>query len=113
LRQALIFVAIVGLALLLAAALRNQYGDSGVMAALAAAGFADVHAAAVSLAQMFNGSALPEGHAVWALVGAFSTNSLVKCLVALPAGRRFAVPVVIGVVGINVAAVVGAWLSAF
>ncbi|HSX60862.1 MAG TPA: DUF4010 domain-containing protein, partial [Tahibacter sp.] len=52
LRQALLFVAIVAAALLLSTALRRWFGDGGVLAAAAAAGFADVHAAAVSLAQL-------------------------------------------------------------
>jgi uncharacterized membrane protein (DUF4010 family) len=110
LRQALLFVAIVAAALLLSAGLRVYFGPSGAQAAVAATGLADVHAAAVTLGQLVSGAALSEQQAAWALVAAFCANSLVKCLVAVPAGRAYALPVIAGVLGINAALIVGAWL---
>lgn len=109
LRQALLFAAIVAIALLAAALLRRWIGESGVFAAAAAAGFADVHAAAVSLAQIAGDIGAHE--AGLALAAAFATNSLVKCVGATVGGHAYALPVIGGVVAISVVLVLAAWIS--
>ncbi len=62
LRHALLFAAIVAAGLLLASWLNRTWGESGVLAAAAATGLADVRAAAVGLGQLVNGGgvAAPE-----------------------------------------------------
>ncbi|MCB1576608.1 MAG: hypothetical protein KDI81_04500, partial [Xanthomonadales bacterium] len=77
----------------------------------AAAGFADVHAAAVSLGQLNAALALPAHEAGVALAAAFATNSLVKCVAAFATGgMAYARPMIIGIVVINLALVAGLWL---
>ena len=109
--HALLFAAIIALALLLSAALRSWLGNGGVIIAAAAAGFADVHAAAVSLGQLNAALALPAHEAGVALAAAFATNSLVKCVAAFATGgMAYARPMIIGIVVINLALVAGLWL---
>ena len=111
LSQVLLFVAIVAGALLTSALLRSAFGESGAQMAVAATGFADVHAAAVTLGQLVAGAALSEHNAVWGLAAAFTANSCIKCLVAVPSGRAYASAVILGVVAINAALVAGVLLS--
>jgi uncharacterized membrane protein (DUF4010 family) len=104
LAHALLFAAIIAVALMLSAVLRAWLGDGGVILASAAAGFADVHAAAVSLGQLNAAAALPVGEAGIALGAAFATNSLVKCVAAYATGgMAYARPMVFGIVIINLA----------
>ncbi len=110
--QALAFAAIVAVALLSAAGLRIFIGESGVFVAATATGFADVHAAAVSLGQMVRDDHLGIHAASLALAGAFTANSLVKCAVAWLGGAGYAWPVITGVAAINTALVTTIWLMA-
>ena len=109
LRQALLFAAIVAAGLLLSSWLRGAWGDNGVLAAAAATGFADVHAAAVTLGQLVRGGGVPAPEASWALAAALTANSLVKCIAAAVGGWRYFVPVSVGVVLINAALVLAVW----
>lgn len=110
--HALVFAAIIAVALLLSAALRAWLGTSGVIIAAAAAGLADVHAAAVSLGQLNAATALPVGEAGIALAAAFATNSLVKCVAAFATGgMAYARPMIAGIVVINLALVAGLLLG--
>jgi uncharacterized membrane protein (DUF4010 family) len=109
--HALLFAAIIAVALLLSAALRAWLGGGGVVLAAAVAGLADVHAAAVSLGQLNATSALPVGEAGIALAAAFATNSLVKCIAAFATGgMAYARPMIAGIAVINLALVCGLWL---
>lgn len=107
--QALLFAAIVGSALIASALLRRWVGEGGVFAAAAAAGFADVHAAAVSLGQIAAGVGAHE--ASLALAAAFTTNSVVKCVGAMVGGRAYALPVIGGVIAIAAVLVLVAFFS--
>lgn len=101
---ALLFAGIVAAALLVSALARHWLGSGGAVIAAALTGFADVHAAAVSLGQQ-TGSGLEPVQAELALLAAFSTNSLMKCVAAFSGGgRRFGVPATLGQVAINIAA---------
>jgi uncharacterized membrane protein (DUF4010 family) len=104
LAHALLFAAVIAVALMLSAVLRAWLGDGGVILAAAAAGFADVHAAAVSLGQLNAAAALPVSEAGIALGAAFATNSLVKCVAAYATGGMiYAKPMIIGIAIINLA----------
>lgn len=104
LMHALVFGAIVAAALLAAAALRTWIGESGVLAAAAASGLADVHAAAVTVGELAATGAIAIGEASPALALAFISNSLMKCIVALGGGGgRFAWSILAGVVLIDAA----------
>jgi uncharacterized membrane protein (DUF4010 family) len=103
-RHALLFAAIIAAALLLSAMLHRWIGDGGVVVAAAAAGLADVHAAAASIGQLSAHAALPMEQAVFALGAAFVTNSVVKCIAAYGAGgAAFARPLLAGLMLINLA----------
>ena len=97
LRTALIFAAILAGVLLLAAALQDWLGEAGVIFAAAAAGFADTHAAAISVASLAAEGRLAPSAAVMPILAAFSTNALTKMVFAFTAGGlRFALYVVPG-----------------
>jgi uncharacterized membrane protein (DUF4010 family) len=101
LSQALLFAAIVALALFGAAALRAWLGARGIYAAAASAGLADVHAAAVAIGQLASVDNLPIEEATLAFAIAFTTNSGVKCISALLGKVPYAGPVIAGIVTIN------------
>ena len=109
--QAILFAFIVALALLGSALLRRWLGESGVLAAAAAAGFADVHAAAISLGQLLQTSDVPLHVAALALVIAFTSNSIVKCIGASAGGTAYAVQVTGGIVLINLTLLAAVFLS--
>ena len=106
--RAVLLASIISIALLLSAGLRAWLGASGVIIGAAAAGFADIHAAAVSLGQMNATLALPAEQAGIAFGVAFAANSAVKCVVAYATGgSAYARPIVAGILVINLALVAG------
>lgn len=111
-RNALIFAAIVALALFAAAALRHWLGAQGVTAAAAAAGFADVHAATIAVGQMVAAGGVSADDAAIPLAIAFTTNSLVKCGAAVSGGDAVAARAIIaGTVVLNIALVLAVVLA--
>jgi uncharacterized membrane protein (DUF4010 family) len=105
LRTALIFAAILAGVLLLAAALQNWFGEAGVIFAAGAAGFADTHAPAISVASLVAAGKLAPQAAVIPILAAFSTNTITKMVFAFTAGgSRFALYVVPGKILMLVAA---------
>ncbi|MBO9663520.1 DUF4010 domain-containing protein [Dokdonella sp.] len=103
--HALLFAAIVAVALFAAAALKHWIGDGGVLAAAAASGLADVHAAAVSIGQLTATNTLAVPEATLALAIAFITNSVMKCVAALGGGFAYARSILLGVALIDVAVI--------
>ncbi len=103
--HAVLFAVIVGAALFVGALLREWLGSSGVLVAAGATGFADVHAAAVSLGQVTANAGITPREATFALCLAFGTNSLMKCIAAATGGRAYALPVIAGLLVINAALV--------
>jgi uncharacterized membrane protein (DUF4010 family) len=105
LRTALIFAAILAGVLLLAAALQNWFGEAGVIFAAGAAGFADTHAPAISVASLVAAGKLAPQAAVIPILAAFSTNTITKMVFAFTTGgSRFALYVVPGQILMLVAA---------
>jgi uncharacterized membrane protein (DUF4010 family) len=105
LRTALIFAAILAGVLLLAAALQNWFGEAGVIFAAGAAGFADTHAPAISVASLVADGKLAPQAAVIPILAAFSTNTITKMVFAFTTGgSRFALYVVPGQILMLVAA---------
>lgn len=97
LRTALIFAAILAGVLLIAAALQDWMGEAGVILAAGAAGFADTHAPAISVASLVADGRLTPAAAVTPILAAFSTNTVTKLVFAFTAGGpRFALYVVPG-----------------
>jgi uncharacterized membrane protein (DUF4010 family) len=111
LHQALLFAAIVATALFGASALRHWLGLGGVFAAAAATGVADVHAAAVTLGQLASSGGISTNDGAGALVIAFTTNSIVKCVAATSGGGAYTRQVVAGILAINATLVAALWLS--
>ena len=111
-RQALAFAAIVSAILLLAAAVHSALGDAGLQAAAGVSGFADVHAAAASVAQLVSaGSVSPAGGAGAVLV-ALVANSLSKAVMAwLRGGRGYALRLLPGLIALCAAFALGLWLG--
>lgn len=87
--DALIFAALLGAILLLSAGLKAWLGPKAIWLAAASAGFADVHAAALSMAQLVSGDALGIADARWALVLAFATNLCTKLVLSARGGRAY------------------------
>ena len=83
------FVLVVGLALLISALLTQWLGDRGLMLAAGVAGFADAHAAAISvgIARRERHARSAEFAALAVLVG-FTTNTVSKTVVAFSLGDR-------------------------
>ena len=108
LKSALLLATILAVVLIAAAALRTWFGDSGLVAAAAIAGFADAHATAVSMAsQVAAGKMLARVACVPILVG-FTTNSITKIVLAVASGSQaFAMRVVPGLLVVLVAAWTG------
>lgn len=91
------FAAIVAAVQVVAAGLEAWLGSAGVAAAAAAAGFADTHAPAASVASLVASGRLSPAQAVAPILIALSTNTISKSVVAITTGgRAYAVPVICG-----------------
>jgi uncharacterized membrane protein (DUF4010 family) len=109
---ALIFAATVAGVQILAAALEAWLGTSGVAVAAAAAGFADTHSAAASVASLVRAERLSAGDAVLPILLALSTNTISKAVFALiGGGARYGLPIIGGLVLVLAAAWAGALLG--
>lgn len=107
LKGALVFASLLAAILFAAAALQHYFGEAGVLAAAAAAGFADTHAAAISVASL---QMEPQAAAMPIIVG-FTTNSVSKAVFAwIGGGMAYALRVIPGLVLVAGAAWAG-WLA--
>ena len=98
----------IALVLLLSAALNAWFGERGVLAAVAIAGFADTHSAAVSVASLVAANKMAAREAVVPILAGLTTNTVSKVVFASAAGgRRFAAQVIPGLVLMIAAAWVG------
>lgn len=110
LKAALLFAGLIGAVLLLSAALNAWLGRAGVLTAAAVAGFADTHAAAVSVASLVSANKFTAQESVLPILAALTTNAVSKMVVAFSTGgRAFALRIIPGLI-----AVIGAaWLAAY
>ncbi len=101
---ALLFAGLLAVVLFASAALQQSFGDAGVLAAAALAGFADTHAPAISVASLpieAQAAAIP-------ILAAFTTNSVSKSVFAwIAGGPGYALQVIPGLVLVAVAAWAG------
>jgi uncharacterized membrane protein (DUF4010 family) len=105
---ALAFAATVATVSLAAAALKTWYGDAGVLAAAALAGFADAHSAAISVAALVADGKLSPLEAIAPILAGFLTNTISKAVFAISSGgRAYAVRVVPGLILVAIAAWAG------
>lgn len=97
LTTALTFAAILAVVLVAAAAAQDLFGAAGVLVAAAAAGFADTHSAAVSVAALVSDGRINPPQTVIPVLAAFTTNTVTKMVFAVTAGgRTFALYVIPG-----------------
>lgn len=109
LRTALLFAATVSVVLMLTAAVREFAGHAALVATAGLAGFADTHAAAISVASLVAGGKLAAADATLPILVALTTNTLTKMTLAITlGGRRFARQIVPGLLLV----ILAAWLAA-
>jgi uncharacterized membrane protein (DUF4010 family) len=110
LKASLLFAATVSGILLAAAAVNQWMGSRGVLIAIALAGFADTHAAAISAASLVAAGKLQAADAVLPVLAGLTTNTVTKAVAAAAAGgRRFALQTIPGLVLV----ILAAWAGAF
>lgn len=109
LRTALAFAATLAVILVVSAALQHWFGETGILLAAAAAGLADTHAAAISVAALVAAGKMDTAHAIFPILAGMTTNTVTKIVMAIANGdRAFAVRVVPGLVLVIAAAWAGA-----
>ena len=108
LKTTLIFAGTIALVQLASAALDAKFGRAGVIAAAAAAGFADTHSAAVSVASLVASGKLSAQESALPILAGLTTNTVTKMVVAISiGGRRFALQIIPGLILV----VLGAWFG--
>jgi uncharacterized membrane protein (DUF4010 family) len=114
LSQALLLAALIGGLLLLSAWLQHWMGAGGGMLAAVVVSLAEVHAAAASVAQLFQAGSIQPQQAQWSLFALLATSSLAKIAVAFVAGgRRYGSRVAIGLCTALAASATVTWLQPF
>lgn len=109
LKTALTFAVILAAVLVLAAALQDWFGETGVILAAGAGGFADAHSAAISVASLVADGRLEPPAAVVPILVALTTNTVTKMIFAFSAGgRAFALYVIPGLILMVIAGWAGA-----
>jgi uncharacterized membrane protein (DUF4010 family) len=112
LKTSVLFAATVSGVLLLSAAVNQWTGTRGLLVAVALAGFADTHAAAISASSLVAAGKVAAGDAVLPILAGFTANTVTKAVVAATTGgRRFAMQTIPGLVLVILAAWAGALLS--
>ena len=112
LTTALLFALTLAIILMASAALRDWFGERGVVVATALAGFVDTHAAAISAATLVANGKLHATDAVIPILAGLSTNTISKIIFASASGRRsFIVRVIPGLIAVALAAWIGAWYA--
>ena len=109
LTTALIFALTLSCVLVASAALREWFGEAGVILAAALAGLIDTHSAAISVASLVATEKMSATDAIFPILVGLSTNTVSKMIVAgISGGRSFALRVIPGLIVV----VLGAWAGA-
>jgi uncharacterized membrane protein (DUF4010 family) len=109
LKTALAFAATMAAVLLASAVLNSWLGQAGVIVASAVSGFADTHSAAVSVASLVAAGKMSAHDAIIPCLAGLTTNTVTKAVLAVTAGgRRFAIPIVPGLILV----IAVAWIAA-
>lgn len=109
---ALIFALTLAAMLTASAALRDWFGETGVIVGAAAAGFVDTHSAAIAVASLVASGKMSAADAVFPVLAALTTNTVSKIVFAWSSGSRsFALRLIPGLVLVAVAAWAGALLT--
>ncbi len=111
---ALLFALTVSVVLVVSAALREWFGETGVVVAAAAAGFVDTHSAAIAVASLVASGKMTAKEAIWPILAGLSTNTVSKMIFAWSSGGwSFALRLMPGLVLVAVAAWAGAFILQF
>ena len=95
--------------LVASAALREWFGETGIIVAAALAGFVDTHSAAISAASLVASGKMSATDAVFPILAGFSTNTISKMILAgISGGFSFALRVIPGLIVVALAAWAGA-----
>ena len=95
--------------LVASAALREWFGETGVILAAAAAGFVDTHSAAISIASLVASGKMSASDAVIPILAGLSTNTISKIIFALASGgHSFSLRVIPGLILATLAGWAGA-----
>ena len=109
LSTALVFALTLSSILVASAALREWFGETGIIVAAALAGFVDTHSAAISVASLVASGKMSAADAVFPILAGLSTNTISKMFLAgISGGRSFALRVIPGLIVVALAAWVGA-----
>lgn len=106
---ALIFALALSSILVASAALREWFGETGIIIAAALAGFVDTHSAAISVASLVASGKMNVTDAVFPILAGFSSNTFSKMVFAgVSGGSSFALRVIPGLIFVVLAAWAGA-----
>jgi uncharacterized membrane protein (DUF4010 family) len=86
--HALVIAATIGLVMLVSAGLRQLFGDSGTLVASWVVGLAEIHAAAVSVAQLAGNDTTQPDAVRWGVMGILVSSAVAKTSIAFAAGGR-------------------------
>ena len=112
LTTAFVFALTLSIILVACAALRDWFGEKGVIFAAAIAGFADTHSAAISVASLVASGKTSPSDAIFPILAGLSTNTISKIVLAVSSGGlSFALRVVPGLIMVAFAAWSGAFYS--
>ena len=108
LSTALVFALTLSSILVASAALREWFGETGIIIAAALAGFVDTHSAAISVATFVASGKMSATDAVVPILAGLSTNTISKMFLAgSTGGRSFALRVIPGLIIVALAAWIG------
>jgi uncharacterized membrane protein (DUF4010 family) len=106
---AMAFALTLATVLIASAALQQWFGERGIVAAAAVAGFVDTHSAAISVASLVVSGKMSAADAVIPILAGLSTNTVSKIILAgASCGRSFAIRVIPGLILVVLAAWAGA-----
>ncbi len=109
---AVLLAATIAAVMFLSAALRDQFGDLGVVIGAAVAGIADTHSPAIAIAALAASGKMSASDTIVPILAAVSTNTISKIVAAIASGgARFAYRLVPGLILVIAAAWAGAWLD--
>jgi uncharacterized membrane protein (DUF4010 family) len=108
--SAIVLAATLSGILVVSAALRENFGEIGVIVGAALAGFADTHSPAVSIASLVASGKMSPAGAISPILAALSTNTISKIVVAWTiGGRSYALRLIPGLLLVVSAAWAGAY----
>jgi uncharacterized membrane protein (DUF4010 family) len=112
LKAAVSFAALVSAVMVVSAGLHLYLGEGGTLLAAAVAGLVDAHATAISVASLVTADQLALSQASLPILIAFSSNAVVKALMAYKSGGlHYAQRIVPGLLLMTLATWAGVWLS--